>query len=161
MKRPKPGRDSHGQFKEGHNLSLKHGYFPFKVTGKVPSVKGAKYLKAELKALRAELEAITPGLNVKKALLIEQIVKARGFMRLFEMYLNDAGILNPRLRGGVIDFQPGFRTYMSFAIQQHKMLLALGLDTEEADKILTPFELAKKVDKEVAAKAKAREKARK
>lgn len=152
MKRPKPGRDSHGQFKEGHNLSLKHGYFPFKVTGKVPSVKGAKYLKAELKALRAELEAITPDLNVKKGLLIEQVVKSRGFMRLFEMYLNDAGILNPRLRGGTVDFQPGFRTYLSFAIQQHKMLLALGLDSRQADDVLDVQGFIKEFDKKEATK---------
>lgn len=44
------------------------------ITGRVPSVRGARVLRRELTKIRAELESLTPDLNVKKALLIDQIV---------------------------------------------------------------------------------------
>lgn len=141
-------RDPKGRLLPGHTVSIKHGLFTFRIHGKVPSVRGARALMLELTKLRKELEAITPRMNIKKSLLIEQIVKARGFMRLFEMYCKQNGIVNPRLaKGKIIDFQPGFKTYMSFANQQHKAIVALGLNTEQADEVLTPLQIAEKFDK--------------
>lgn len=155
------GRNKRGQFIKGNPhaavANLKHGLYAFKLTGKVPSIRGARKLMHDLSRLRSELEAVTPGMNVKKSLLIDQVVSARGFMRLFEMYCKQQGILNPRLYPrGVTDFQPGFKTYLSFAAQQHKALLALGLNTEEAEKVLTPIEYIEQFDK-----AKAKKKAKK
>jgi len=152
------GRNKEGQFTKGNAQSqtaaLKHGLYAFKITGKVPSIRGARVLMHELDRLRKELEAITPAPNVKKSLLIEQIVSARGFMRLFEMYCKQQGMLNPRLYNrGLIDFQPGFRTYLSFVSQQHKAITALGLDTEDAEKVPTPIEYIEQFDK-AQAKAK-------
>ena len=157
------GRNTKGQFIAGNpqaqTAALKHGLYAFKLTGKIPSLRGARALMHDLDRLRKELEVITPGMNVKKSLLIGQVVNARGFMRLFEMYVKQAGLLNPRLYPrGVIDFQPGFKTYLSFAALQHKALLALGLNTEEAEKVLTPIEYIEQFDK---AKAKAKKKVKK
>lgn len=146
------GRDKRGQFNKGNPQSrtaaLKHGLYAFKLTGKIPSIRGARVLMHDLSKLRSELEVITPGMNVKKSLFIDQVVSARGFMRLFEMYIKQAGLLNPRLYPrGVIDFQPGFGTYLSFAALQSKALLALGLNTEDVDKVPTPIEYIEKFDK--------------
>ena len=146
------GRNTKGQFVKGNPYAsvanLKHGVYAFKITGRVPSLKGARALMHDLDRLRKELEAITPGMNVKKGLLIGQVVNARGFMRLFEMYVKQVGLLNPRLYPrGVIDFQPGFKTYLSFAAQQHRAIMALGLNTEEAEKALTPIEYIEQFDK--------------
>lgn len=157
------GRNTKGQFIKGNPhaavANLKHGLYAFKLTGKVPSLRGARALMHDLDRLRKELEAITPGMNVKKGLLIDQVVSARGFMRLFEMYVKQAGLLNPRLYPrGVIDFQPGFKTYLSFAAQQHRAIMALGLNIEDAEEILTPIEYIEQFDK---AKAKAKKKAKK
>ena len=144
-----------GQFKKGNIAALKHGAFSFKLTGNVPSVRGARALMHELNRIKEELEAITPDMNIKKSLLIEQAIKARGFMRLFEMYVKQAGLLNPRLyTRKVIDFQPGFKTYLSMASLQQKILMALGLDTERVDEVLTPLEIAAEFDKKKEAEEK-------
>ena len=146
-------RDLKGRLLPGAKCAIKHGLFTFKITGKIPSVRGAKALMYELTKIRSELEAITPAMNIKKSLLIEQIVKARGFMRLFEMYCKKNGIVNPRLeKGKVIDFQPGFKTYMSFANQQHKAIVALGLSTEQADDVLNVQDYIKQFDEQEAKK---------
>jgi len=150
-------RDSRGKFKKGNVAALKHGAHTFKMTGKVPAVRGVKALRLELDRIKEELEAITPDMNIKKSLLIEQTVKARGFMRLWEMYISQYGILNPRLyysNKKTLDFQPGFKTYVAMATLQHKTLVALGLDTEQVEKVLTPLEIAEEFDKEKEAKGK-------
>jgi len=151
MKDKKEDRDSKtGQFGKGNQAALKSGSYSFKLTGKVPSVRGARRLMRELQEAKKAIEAITPCMNIKKGLLIDQVIKAQGFMRLFEMYCRNHGILNPRLyQRKVLDFQPGFRTYLSFAGLQHKALMALGLDINEAERLLTPAEQTEIIRKEL------------
>lgn len=150
----KSDHDSRGKFKKGNIAALKSGAHSFKMTGRVPAISGRKALRTELDKIKAGLEAATSGMNVKKSLLIDQIVKARGFMRLWEMYVSKYGVLNARMflsNRKTLDFQPGFKTYVAMAAQQHKALMALGLDTETADKVM---DLDAYVEKKYGGKAK-------
>ena len=144
------GRDSKtGKFLQGNKSAVKHGGHSFLITGQVPSVRGARKLKQELSRIRKELETSIPDLDVKKSLLIKQIVQAEGFASLFEMYCKKMGIIEPRsAKRGALNFQPGFKVYLSFLAAQKNALLALGLDEKRAEQILSPYELIQKEEKE-------------
>ena len=135
-------RDEKGKFVKGNHAAVKHGGHAFLITGKVPSVRGARALKNELTRIRKELEAGTPALDVKKELLINQVINSLGFMKLFEMYCRKAGILNPKKwRQRILEYQPAFQTYLSMMNAQRSALQALGLDEKGAEEILTPYEI--------------------
>lgn len=66
---------------------MKHGAYTLRATGRVPSVRGVKILRKRLTRVREDLRSATPVLNVKKELLIEQIVRIEAQISLVEMYL--------------------------------------------------------------------------
>jgi len=139
----KKERDSKGQFQPGNRLAVKHGAYTLKATGKVPSVRGVPQLKKRLARIREDLKGATPTLNVKKELLIEQIVRTEAQISLIEMYLKKAGLLRPdKWRKGIIDLQPALsQSYLAFMNSQRHAIMALGLDEEKAEEILAPYEV--------------------
>jgi len=139
-------RDSKtGKFLGGNQAAVKHSGHAFLVTGRVPSVRGARALKKELARIRRELEGCFPKLDVKKSLLVNQVVRAEGFCSLFEAYCKRAGIIEPHsARKKVLAFQPGFQTYLSLLNLQRNAIHSLGLDEKKSEEILTPFEIIEK-----------------
>jgi len=150
MTKPKLQRDPEsGKVLPKNQLALRHGLWLYKRTGKLPRIRGARALKQELVKLRQELEAVTPEMNAKKALVINQVVSSAGFMRLFELYVKKVGL--PRAdqwKKRVLDFQPGFAFYLSMARLQLSALQLLGLNKEQAEAILTPYQIVEKEEKE-------------
>lgn len=136
-------RDDQGRFLPGNRASQKHGAFSLRATGKVPSVRGIKQLRKRLARIREDLKEATPALNVKKELLIEQIVRTEAQISLIEMYLKKAGLLRPeKWRKGIIDLQPALsQSYLAFMNTQRHVIMALGINKEKADEILVPYEI--------------------
>jgi len=145
MSKQENERDRKGRFSLGNQAALKHGAWSL-AGGRIPSVRGIRKLREELEGIRMRLEEITPGLNVKKQLLISQIVRTEGQIRLIEMYLRKAGIVRPdKWRRGILDLQPSLsNSYLSFLNSQRLAILALGLDHERTSEILAPYEIIEK-----------------
>jgi len=148
------GTDAKGKFTKGNTAALKTGIYSkiFSITGKVPSVRGAKKLQAEMEALTADLEAITPEINAKKVLMIKQIVRTETLMRLIELYMKQHGILQPfKARKYIMELQPAMSgTYLSLLSQQRSSLMALGLNTGQTEEVLAPYEIVEKEEREKA-----------
>lgn len=148
MKEKDTGRDPNtGKFTKGNVVALRHGIHSMK---NVPSVKGARALTKYLNEVKASLELATPELNVKKAILINQVLKCEEKLNLIDMWVRKTGILRPdRAKKGLLDLQPALTNcYLGFMKAQRQALLALGIDSRESEKILTPLELAEKIDSE-------------
>ena len=143
------GRNTKGQFIKGNPMAgqanLKTGIHSklFKVTGKVPSVRGARKLQSDMEKLEQTLEEITPEINAKKVLLIKQIVRAETLTRLIELYLKKHGILQPfKSRRGIMELQPAVAgAYLSLMTQQRNSIMALGLDPKQLEAVKAPYEI--------------------
>jgi len=142
-----------GQVESGNKLAVRHGAHSFLKTGKVPPVRGARKLRKELSRLRKELEEITPDLNVKKRLVVNQVVSAAGFMGLVEIYVRKVGLPRADLwRKRIFDVQPAFSFYLSMMNRQLSALQLLGLDRKEAEELINLGKYIELKDKEKAAK---------
>lgn len=141
-----PQRDESGRFLLGNQAAKKHGAWSLARSGKVPTIRGARALGQRLEELQAELEKNTPKLNVKKELLIGQIVKTEGMICMIEMYLKKQGILRPdQYRRGIITPQPALSsTYLSLINSQRQAIMALGLEPIQMEEILTPYQIVEK-----------------
>jgi hypothetical protein len=150
MNENQAGRDAKtGRFLEGNQWAAKHGGYKFLATGKLPRIKGTRRLKNELTRIKKQLESDVNNLDVKKSLLINQIVKSVGFCSLFELYCRKMGLLDPAMgKKGKLDFQPGFRVYLSLLNAQKNAIMALGMDEKQVEETLTPFELIQKEERE-------------
>jgi hypothetical protein len=93
MSKSQTERDDFGRFLPGNQAAVKHGAWSLAQSGKVPSVRGVRALRKDLDRIRSDLEEITPRINVKKSLIISQIVRTEGMIRLIEVYLKKTGIL--------------------------------------------------------------------
>lgn len=145
MVRNESERDLKGRFMRGNQAALKYGGHSFITTGKIPVVRGTRKLRKELTRIQKQLEDNIPDLNAKKSLLINQIVKSAGFCSLFELYCRKAGLLDPALsKKGRLDFQKGFKVYISLLNVQKSAIMALGLDEKQAEGVLTPYEIIKR-----------------
>jgi len=143
------GRNPRGQFTKGNvqaqTAALKHGIHSklFNITGRVPSLRGARQLKKDMEQLTATLEEITPEINAKKVLLIKQIVRTETLLRLIELYMKEHGILQPfKAKKYIMELQPAMSgTYLSLLTQQRNSIMALGLDPKQVETIKAPFEI--------------------
>ena len=142
-------RDGKGRFLPGNKNSMKHGAWLLKVkaTGAVPSLRGAKFIRADLARIRGELEAAMGArLTIQRQLLISQICRTEAQLRLIELYLHKSGIIrSDRAKEGIIDLQPCLSTsYISFLNTQRVAIVALGLEVEKVEAILTPYEVVER-----------------
>lgn len=143
------GRNKRGQFIKGNPMAgqanLKTGIHSrlFNVTGKVPSVRGARKLQSDMEQLEKTLEEITPQINAKKVLLIRQIVRTETLTRLIELYMKTHGILQPfKSKRSILELQPAIAgAYLSLMTQQRNSILALGLDPKQIDAVKAPYEI--------------------
>lgn len=140
-------RDKQGRFIKGNGVAISHGAYTKK---RKISVRGVRALNRYLDQVKVELEKATPDLNVKKGLLIDQVIRCHEKVCLIDMWIRKIGILRPdKARRKVLELHPVLaHSYISFLNTQRLALLSLGIDGDNADKILTPIELAKKVDEE-------------
>lgn len=136
------GRDSQGKFLSGNTAGLKHGAWSLTSKGRIPSVRGMREIKQDLQKLQTELERITPRLTIQKKLLINQIIRCEGQIRLIELFFRRCGIMRPdRWRRGVLESHPIMGTYLSFLHSQRNALTSLGIEPGAVEEILTPFEI--------------------
>ena len=145
------GRDSQGKFLSGNTAGLKHGAWSLTTTGKIPSVRGRREIQRDLQEIRTELERVTPRLTVQKKLLINQIIRSEGQIRLIELYFKRCGIMRPdRWRRGVLEPHPVTQTYLSFLHSQRNALMSLGIEPGEVEEILTPYQIIEKEEQKRA-----------
>lgn len=146
------GRDTKtGRFQPGNTAGLKHGAWSLTTTGKIPSVRGMREIKQDLETLRTELERITPRLTIQKKLLINQIIRCEGQIRLIELFFRRCGIMRPdRWRRGVLEAHPVYQDYRSFLHSQRNALTALGIEPGEVEEVLTPYQIIQKEDQKRA-----------
>ncbi len=141
-------RDNKGRFLPKNNLAHKHGCIKYLSSGKLPQRKSIA-LRKELKRIREELEALIPKRTVKEELLINQVLKTFGFCSIFETYLKEYGIMDRgELKAKKLSFQKGFDQYLKLLGRQHSVLTSLGLNEQEQEKVLTPFEIVQKEEQE-------------
>jgi len=156
MKNKREARDTKtGQFKKGNEAALKHGAYSLARTKNVPSIRGVRALARHLDQVKVQLETATPDLNVKKELLIGQIIKTEEKLCFIDMWLRKVGIIRAdRIKRGLLELQPVLaHSYLGFLNTQRQALMALGIDSKDAERALFPYE--------IEAEAQAKEKAKK
>lgn len=148
-KDPKERDAKSGQLVKGHTANLEHGGWFWLRHGKLPSVRGKRRIGRELAMLREKLMQAVPGSeDIRKQVLIGQVVKAEGFCLLLESFLKRFGILDPKsFQQGQVQTQGSMTMLISLMNTQARALAALGLDREQADKILAPYEIVQKEEK--------------
>jgi len=146
----KKDRDSKtGQFVCGNKAAIRHAAYSLQATGKVPSMRGVRALARHLDRLKSELESITPQLDAKKQLLINQIISLEEKRQLIDMWLKKCGLVIPeKVRKRRLELQPVMSFYISLMNSQRHAILALGLDIEQARRLLTPLEIVQAEEKQ-------------
>ena len=155
MNREKKDRDEQtGRFIKGNVAGLKHGAFSLARVRNIPSVRGVRALAKHLDRVKIELEKATPDLNVKKEILISQVVKTEEKICLMDMWLRKVGMIKAdKARKGLLELQPCLaKSYLGFMNTQRLALMALGFEKGMSERILTPMEHAAMVDREIAEK---------
>lgn len=136
-------------------MPIKHGLTPWIKQGQLPSGRGMAKIKKHLADIQDRLidslggvKEITP----QQEILAHSTIKGLGVMLLVELYINKEGpIRKDLLRRGIVELQPVLgKSYVAFLNSIRQNLLALGLDRKQAETILTPFEIAEKIDEEKA-----------
>jgi len=150
MNREKKDRDEQtGRFVKGNVAGLKHGAFSLARVRNVPSVRGVRALAKHLDRVKIELEKATPDLNVKKEILISQVVKTEEKLCLMDMWLRKTGMIKAdKARKGLLELQPCLLSYLGFLNSQRLALTALGLGDRQTADILRIQDLVDEVDKD-------------
>jgi hypothetical protein len=145
-----PERDTKtGRFLPGNTLGMRHGAHAVKPTAKVPSVRGVRALAQHLDSLKSELESITPHLDAKKQLLLNQIISLEEKRQLIDMWLKKCGLVIPeKVRKRRLELQPVMSFYISLMNSQRHAILALGLDIEQVRRLMTPLEIVQAEEKQ-------------
>lgn len=132
-----------GQFKKGNRAALKHGAYSLARTKNVPSIRGVRELARYITQIKANLEKATPDMNVKKELLINQVIKIEEKICFIDMWLRKTSVLRPdKARKGLIELQPVLaNSYLAFLNSQRLALMALGIGSEEAERAMFPYEI--------------------
>jgi hypothetical protein len=142
-------RDEKGKLVPGHMIRLEHGAFSFLKNGKVPSIRGGRRIRRELSELRCRLEQVVPGSDdVRKAVLIGQVVKSQGFILLIESFLRRFGVLDlPALSQGKLEAAGALSYVISFMNTQARAVSSLGMDSKELEAIKAPYEIVQEEEK--------------
>jgi len=151
---PKERDPKTGLLLPGHELRKTSGAWLFLKSGRVPSVRGKRRIQRELSALREKLMQAVPGSDdVRKQVLIGQIIRCEGFCLLIESFLKRFGVLDPQaLSQGQVQVQGSLTALVSFMNSQARAVASLGMDKREAADVLN---LGKYISEFDAAKAKA------
>lgn len=150
MSKEKKDRDEGtGRFVKGNVAGLKHGAYSLARVKNVPSVRGIRVLTKHLDRVKSELEKATPDLNVKKEILISQVVKTEEKLCLMDMWLRKVGMIKAdKARKGLLELQPCLaKSYLGFMNTQRLALMALGFEDRQTADILRIQDLVDEVDK--------------
>lgn len=137
-------RDEKGKLVSGHEIRKTSGAWLFLKSGnRIPSVRGKRRLQKHLTDLRTRLQEVVPNSSdPRREIIIGQVLKAEGFLVLIEEYLKRAGILCPvAFREGRLEVQGALTSCISFMNCQLRALASLGLDSKEAQEVLTPYQI--------------------
>lgn len=140
-----------GRFTDGNKAALKHGAYSMQSfeSAKKPSIRGVRALTRYLDRLKSELESITPQLDVKKQLLINQVISLEEKRQLIDMWLKKCGLVIPeKVHKRRLEPQPVMSFYISLMNSQRHAILALGLDIEQAHRLMTPLEIVQADEKQ-------------
>ncbi len=151
MSEQKPNKDPKtGKLLPGHEIRKTSGAWIWFRTGRVPEIKGRRRLQKHLNDLRTKLMEVVPNSSdPRRELVIAQVLKAEGFLVLIESYLKKSGIVDPTaLQQGRLETQGALGQVISFMNCQLRSLQALGLDREQAEKVLAPYEIVQKEERE-------------
>lgn len=132
------GRDPRtGRFVGGNAFARKTGMHQYLAKGKLPSIRGKRALKKHLQEIQVELESNTPNLNIKRRILVSQIVRTETILKLIETFVKAHGVLRPdKYKNGLLELHPSLATsYLSFLTAQKNAIVALGLDEGQAEKL--------------------------
>jgi hypothetical protein len=154
-KDPVTGRFLPGNKGKGN---LKHGVNVFLQTGKLPSVRGKRLLNKYLRQLEKDLTAALGGSPTpQQGILIRQVLRAEGVLRLIEMWLQRVPAINSKgWKLGSLELQPCLsQSYGFFLNVQRQAVLSLGLG-KKSEEVLTPYQIIEAEERAAAAeKAKA------
>jgi hypothetical protein len=136
-------RDEEGKLLPGHEIRKTSGAWMYLHTLRVPGIKGRRRIQKHLDELRVRLKETVPGSeDVRRELIIGQVIKTEGFLILVEEYLKRAGILDPvAFRQGRLEVQGSLGFCISLMNTQRLALQSLGLDLKDTAEILTPYEI--------------------
>jgi len=150
MNKEKKDRDEQtGRFVKGNVAGLKHGTYSLARVRNIPSVRGVRALAKHLDRVKIELEKATPDLNVKKEILISQVVKTEEKICLMDMWLRKVGMIKAdKVRRGLLELQPCLLSYLGFMNTQRLALMALGFRDQQTADILRVQDLVDEVDKD-------------
>lgn len=130
---------------------IKHGIEVFKRTGEFhPSIRGRQRLKRELEQLRDDILSAIPSLTPQKELLLNETMRIVGCLWLAGLYMSKVGLFREsKLKDGILEPQPFVSsTLLAMENTLRLNLLALGLNSRQADKVQTPFEIVQKEERE-------------
>lgn len=132
---------------------VKHGGYSFLVKGELPENRKhvLRYLTAARENLIRDLGPTEEDLTTAQIIIIDRIVSKLGIIRCVEEYIRENSVmvganLAPSLRA----------SYLAYNNSVRLDLRELGIDKRMEGRVLTPFELAERVDREEEAKEKAK-----
>jgi hypothetical protein len=128
-----------GRFLPGNKGGQKHGVNIFLQTGRLPSVRGKRLLNKYLRALERDLKAAMGGSPTpQEDIMIKQVLKAEGVLRLIEIWLQRVPAISKKgWQRGSLELQPCLsQSYGFFLNVQRQALLALGLERKKIDEAL-------------------------
>jgi hypothetical protein len=118
-------------------------------------IKNYPKLRRYLEDCRAGLVQDVAGtedqLSEQQRIMIDRIISRLSICRLIEIYIEKYGAFRrDRLkRFQVLELEPALgQNYLAFSNSIDRALIALGLNHKKAETILTPLELAKRIDEE-------------
>ena len=143
-------RDEKGQLVPGHELRKQSGAWLFLRSGRVPSVRGKRRIGRELSALRKKLMEAVPGSDdIRRQVLINQIVRSEGFCLLIESFLRRFGIIDPKVFSqGQVQVQGSLNVLNSFMNTQARAVSQLGMDSKALEAIKVPYEIVQEQERE-------------
>jgi hypothetical protein len=128
-----------------------HGGYSFLATGKLPEHRRyiERYLTGAREALIRDLGPTEQDLTAAQVILIDRTISKIGILRCIEEHIREKGIMSGKL------LAPSLRTsYLAYSNSLRLDLQALGINQKRGDSVLTPLELAKRIDEEKEAKEK-------
>jgi len=123
----------------------KHG--GYSIVWRDEKLKEHPYLRSYIQECRDGLVRDVAGsednLSEQQRIMIDRIISRLSICRLIEVFVEQKGLFKGDELIGAVG-----KNYLAFCGQIDRALVALGLDKRQGNEILTPWELAEKVEEE-------------
>jgi len=133
------------KFKRGGRIKESHGGYSYLHRAKADDNRKhiLKYLIAARQGLVRDLAGIEEDLTTAQIIIVDRTISLLGCIRLMEEHARKNGIM----RGS--ELLPCLqKNYITYNNTIRLNLQLLGIDNKEADRVLSPLELAREIDKE-------------